>query len=262
MKIIDTHTHAAPVWYESVESLILHMDQNEVELAVLIQINGYYDNDYQFECERRYPGRFVSVVKVDTGQPDALDQLEALAERGARGVRLAPDERSTGADPLAIWRKADELNLPVSCGGSRSAFAADDFASLLETLPNLPVIIEHLGGIKASDDPSTHGDRDRIFDLARYSNAYMKIHGLGEFCTRNVPVTPDFPFDRAGLPLLQRAYDAFGPDRLMWGSDYPPVAGREGYAKSLQLTMDQLSDKPEADLAQVFGGVAAKVFGL
>ena len=135
-------------------------------------------------------------------------------------------------------------------------------SELLETLPNLPVIIEHLGGIKAADDPATHGERDRIFDLARYPNTTMKIHGLGEFCTRNMPATADFPFDRAGLPLLQRAYDAFGPGRLMWGSDYPPVAGREGYAKSLSLTMEQLSDKPEADLAQVFGGVAARVFGL
>lgn len=262
MRIIDTHCHAAPVWYEPVEALIFHMDRNEVEQTVLIQINGYYDNEYQFECERRYPGRFVSVVKVDSGQPDAADQLEKLAEAGARGVRLAPDERSPGSDPLAIWRKAAELGLPVSCCGSRSAFASGDFAQLVEALPELPIIIEHLGGIKAADDGSTHGERDRIFDLARYPNAYMKIHGLGEFCTRNTPVTPDFPFDRAGLPLLQRAYDTFGPDRLMWGSDYPPVAGREGYRNALRMTMDQLSNRPEDELAQVFGGVAAKVFGL
>lgn len=49
----------------------------------------------------------------------------------------------------------------------------------------------------------------------------------------------------------------------MWGSDYPPVSYREGYANSLRFPLAELERKSEAELQAVFGGVvAAKVYGL
>jgi L-fuconolactonase len=263
MRIIDTHCHAAPVWYEPVESLLYQMDQHEIEQAVLVQIRGYFDNDYQFECEKRYPGRFVSVVLVDVGRPDAVDQLERLAGQGARGVRLAPDDRSPGADPLAIWRKAAELGLSVSCGGSSGHFAAAEFAQLVASLPTLPIIIEHLASLKATGAQLPPEEmRRQIWSLARYPNVYMKIHGLGEICHRNLPVTTPFPFDPAGLTILHEAYAAFGAPRMMWGSDYPPVSGREGYAAALRFPQAEFASLSETERILIFGGVAAKLYGL
>jgi L-fuconolactonase len=263
VRIIDTHCHAAPVWYEPVESLVYQMDQNSVEQAVLVQIRGYFDNEYQFECEKRYPGRFVSVVLVDVQRPDAPDQLERLAVRGARGVRLAPDDRSPGADPLAIWRKAAELGLSVSCGGASEGFAAADFAQLVATFPTLPIIVEHLASFKATaGELPADTIRRPVWALAHYPNVYMKIHGLGEICRRNLPVTEPFPFDPTGLTILREAYAAFGADRLMWGSDFPPVSGREGYAAALRFPLAEFASLAEGERALIFGGVAAKVYGL
>jgi L-fuconolactonase len=34
---------------------------------------------------------------------------------------------------------------------------------------------------------------------------------------------------------------AFGPSRLMWGGDFPPVAGREGYRNALHWTLEHLA---------------------
>ncbi len=62
MRIVDSHCHVSPVWYEPVESLLHQMEQNGVEHAVLIQMRGQANNEYQFECVRRYPGRFAPVV--------------------------------------------------------------------------------------------------------------------------------------------------------------------------------------------------------
>ncbi len=262
MIIIDTHCHSSPAWYEPVESLIFQMDRNGVAQTLLVQIKGQFDNDYQFECERRYPGRFASIVAVDATDSAALDQLTALAMRGAKGVRLAPDTRSPGEDPLAIWRKAAALGLPVSCGGSAAQFADPAFATLVAAVPELPIIIEHLGGLKAPDHQVGAPITQAILALARFPNTYLKIHGLGEFCQRNLPVTMPFPFDPAGLSLLQAGYEAFGATRMMWGSDFPPVSGREGYAKSLSLPLEYFADRPAADRALIFGGVAARVFGL
>ena len=88
MPIVDSHCHASPVWYEPVESLLSQMERNGVDHAVLIQMQGQANNDYQFECVRCYPGRFASVVIVDSARPDAPRALERLAEEGASGVRL------------------------------------------------------------------------------------------------------------------------------------------------------------------------------
>jgi L-fuconolactonase len=189
--------------------------------------------------------------------------LTHAAEQGAQGVRLRADIRSPGDDPLAIWRTAQTLGMSVSCSGSPDLFADPAFAQLAAELPDLPIIIEHLASLKATATALPDGQLcAQIFDLARFPNLYMKIHGLGEICTRNMPVTEPFPFDRTGVALLRMAYDAFGADRLMWGSDFPPVSGREGYGNALHLTMAELADLSPEENALIFGGVAARVYGI
>ena len=111
------------------------------------------------------------------------------------------------------------------------------------------------------DESLTEPVRDAVFALGRFPNAYMKIHGLGEFCRRTVPVASDFPFDRAGLPLLHRACDVFDR-RVMWGSDFPPGSFREGYANALNLPMSELESRPQDEITEIFGGLAAGIFGL
>jgi L-fuconolactonase len=262
MRIIDTHCHAALGWYEPIEVLLSQMDRNGVELAALIQINGQSDNSYQTECVRRYPDRLRSVVIVDTDRPDAPAELERLVAEGATGIRLRPGVRSPGDDPLAIWRKAAELGVTVSCGGGRDAFADEAFAAVFEACPTLPIIIEHLGGLKWTDVRDVPpGRKPKMFDLARFPNAYIKIHGLGEFSERAMPVREPFPFVEPIAPLLEMAYDAFGASRMMWGSDYPPVSMREGYGNALRFTMERLADKSDDEKASIFGGVAARLFG-
>jgi L-fuconolactonase len=259
VRIVDSHCHAALGWYEPIEVLLAQMDRNGVELAALIQINGQSDNSYQVECVRRYPDRLRSVVILDTDRPDAPAELERLVAEGATGVRLRPSARSPGDDPLAIWRKAAELGISVSSGGGGDEFAGESVSEVFEACPTLPIVIEHLGGLKWSD--VTPGQRPRMFDLARYPNAYVKIHGLGEFSQRAMPVREPFPFVEPIAPLIELAYEAFGASRMMWGSDYPPVSMREGYGNALRFTMERLSDKREDERALIFGGVAAKLFG-
>jgi L-fuconolactonase len=260
---VDSHCHVSRDWFEPVESLLFQMDRNAVDYAIIIQIMAENDNEYQFECLRRYPGRFTSVVKVDEKSPSALNDLERLAEQGARGVRFQPSTRSSGADPLALWRKADELELPVSCmATSASDFAADEFAAIFAEFPNLPIVVEHLGGFNVPDnEQAPYPTRQKVFSLSRFPNAYIKIHGLGEFTARGVPFPTPRPFGPEIPPLLAMAFDAFGPDRIMWGSDYPPVSGREGYRNALQLPMEYFAAKGKEALEKMFGTTALKVFG-
>jgi L-fuconolactonase len=263
MAIVDSHCHASPAWYEPVESLLAQMERNGVDGAVLIQIQGQTDNDYQFDCVRRYPGRFAPVVLLDVTRPDAPRTLERLAERGASGVRLGAAARSLGDDPLALWRAAARLGLAVSCAGTSAEFVADDFARLVEALPDLPIVIEHLGSVSRPDeDEAQRAARRRVFELARYPSLYIKVPGLGEFCQRVLPVAEPFPFARPLPPYLELAYASFGPRRMLWGSDYPPVSGREGYRNALRLVQEQFAAKSEEDRDLIFGGTALSVFPL
>ena len=261
MRIVDSHCHAARGWYEPIEVLLSQMDRNGVELAALIQINGQADNSYQAECVQRYPDRLRSVVLIDASKLDAPVELERLVAEGATGVRLPPGTRSPGDDPFAIWRKAEALGITVSSGGSREGFADPAFAEVFEACPTLPIVIEHLGSLKWTDVTGANsGQRPPVFDLARFPNAYIKIHGLGEFSERALPVREPFPFVEPIAPLLDLAYEAFGAARIMWGSDYPPVSMREGYGNALRFTMERLADKSEDERALMFGGVAARLF--
>jgi len=264
--IVDSHCHVSDCWYEPVETLLFQMDASGVEKSILIQMMGQYDNGYQAACVRRYPDRLASVVLVDTERADALEQLERERERGAAGVRLRPTTRSAGDDPFAIWRAAERLGLSVSCGGTGPEFAAPSFAEVVESVPKLKIVIEHLGSVSRPDDGVGHAVRRRVFGLARYPNTYIKVPGLGELCRRAMPVpaSPDgsaaFPFDEPIPPTLEAAYGAFGAGRMMWGNDYPPVSGREGYRNALRLTMQALAGKSDEERSLIFGQVALTVF--
>ena len=56
------------------------------------------------------------------------------------------------------------------------------------------------------------------------------------------------------------AIDAFGPSRVMWGSDWPPVRSREGYDHSLNFPIDYLSSPREDERAWIFGETALEVW--
>jgi len=258
--IVDSHCHVAMGWYEPVEALLRQMDTNEVERSILIQIRGQIDNTYQRLCVARHRDRLASVVIVNHTAANAVEALEREASLGAVGVRLPPDARSPGEDPLAIWRAAQSLGIAVSSGGAAEAFASAAFASLVGELPDLRIVIEHLGGTNHPEGDPGARLRRRVMGLAQFPNVYMKFHGLGEFAQRAMPVQELFPFRRPLPRTLQIAFDAFGPARMMWGSDFPPVSGREGYRNALRLPMEELTDLSDDERALAFGGVALTVF--
>jgi L-fuconolactonase len=261
MTIVDSHCHATPVWYADIDALVFEQDRNNVEHAVLVQIGNFFDNTYQFDAVKHFPGRFANVVIADYRQPDAADTLAKLADQGISGVRIGATTRSPGDDPFMIWKAAAKLGLSITTGGRSANFTDPEFAQIVEAIPDVPVVIEHLGSTdNPTEDPIDDDVFAQIFSLSRYPNVYMKIHGLGEFNKRSTFPTPPFPFDKPIRPMLDMVYDAFGPQRMMWGSDYPLVNQREGYERALQLTMEQFASKSDEDRAWIFGKTAMKVF--
>ncbi|MBI4595105.1 MAG: amidohydrolase [Candidatus Tectomicrobia bacterium] len=239
MIIVDTHVHASPYWFEPIEVLLFQMNSNGVEKATLVQYIGQTNNTYLIECSRRFPGRFSPVVMVDTERGDAPEVLKRWVKEGAEGVRLTPMTRSPGRDPLAIWRTCGELNIPVTCTGSKKEFSSDEFRNLIRTLANVRIIIEHLGMV-GRDESAPYAIYSKILALADFPNTYIKVPGLGEICERPYPFRQPFPFDPVP-PFIQMAYKAFGPSRMMWGSNYPPSSHLEGYRNTLRYLEQHLT---------------------
>lgn len=256
--IVDAQAYASDVWYLPIESLLGEMSRAGVDHAVLVQYDGEVDNDYQFDAVRRFPGRFANVVALNYALPEAPANLAALAKRGAVGVRIPATVHSPGSDPLAIWKAAADAGLAVSCPGTPADFATDWFAQVVSTFAHTPFVIEHAGGAYGSQAPIDA--LKKVYTLAKYANAYIKIGGLSEFDRRLTPVVEPFPFAVPVPPVLDLAYATFGPRRMMWGSDFPPVAGKEGYRNALGYTFAQFKDKSADDRAWIFGRTASAVF--
>ena len=255
--IIDTHCHAGRNWFEPIETLEAVMNKNGVDGAVLIQHGGTYDNDYLFQVAAARGGRFKVVVLVDPDDEDPLGALTRLSEQGAAGVRLYPRETFAKVDKLDVWRHAGELGMVVSAMGSCSEFASDDFARIVDGCPDTQIVIEHLAGAKPDEEPFT--DFEGALKLAQRSNTTIKVPGLGEIARRPARLQPECHFDEVP-PLFEKAIDAFGAPRMMWGSDFPPCAGREGYAKALNGVRNHPAFANGDDVEWVLGKAAMKIW--
>ena len=259
--IIDAHCHASPCWYEPVDSLLATMDRNGVDRAVLVQVLGSYDHAYMAAATATHPDRFSFVAAVDPYCPAPLDAFRRLIDDGARGVRIRADQRVEAPDPLVWWRAAAAEGLAVSVAGPASAMLGGAVDEVARALPDLPLILEHLGGLARPDASDRATQVDRLCALASHRNVWLKLPGLGQLAPRLADIAAaDPPLNLTGVDvLLARIAQAFG-SRLLWGSDFPPVSAREGYGNALNWPRALAEEAFSQFVADWFGGSAEKLF--
>jgi len=248
MVVVDTHVHVGLPTYGPIEELRGRMAENRVEKAVLVQHRrdqpppGNTDNRYLAECVVRAPSRFAAVCIVDHRLTSALELLEFwVKEKQMQGIRLNGTDTSPGENKLAIWEKATELGVNVSVSGD-----IEPIGGIARAYPALNLLVEHAGS------PRVNGDA--ILELAEYRNVFVKFTTGGLQAVSSTP----YPY-RDTHAFFRRVYDRFGPERIMWGSDYPPVETREGYVRALAFVqeIDWLS---EEDRAWILGNTALQLW--
>jgi len=249
--IVDTHCHIGLHKYEPVESLIFHMDQSGVSNAVFIQYMGNTDNTYVIESMESHSGRFRGTMIVENS--DDGTKIREWAKKGIGGIRLPVDHRAGCPDPMAQWRTASELGLVVSAPCSPKALLGEAFTEVVETFPELQIVIEHLAGVGKNASPP-YAEYKEVMKLSEKPALTIKLPGFGEFCELPHPFE-DIP------PFADMALEAFGPNRMMWGSDYPPASSREGYDNALKLPLDYFSSLSEEERSWIFGRTAMQVWG-
>ena len=271
--IIDTHLHVwelhserypwqpladvAPDYGWPVESQIEVMDKSGIGKGVLVQPSMYsFDNRYILDCGRRYPERFRLIGLVDPRADAVESHVESLAEQGVRGLRLGPMLRPdipwyNNKQADRVWKKAAEMNMIITL-----LVTPDQVAPATEAInrfPGVRVVIDHLARPDKADDPGGLQFED-LLALAQFEQVYVKVSALGFMSNEPFP-------HRDMLDLVQRVFDAFGPERMMWGTDTPMSQDPTTLQDALWLIDIALPDSSTDDRMQIKGGTAGRLFG-
>jgi L-fuconolactonase len=251
-RVVDTHVHAGLTKYEPIESLVDQMFRHRVDHAVLVQHAGEFDNTYLIESARRYPGRFAIACSVDVQDPAAADHLSEWVERSPaiQGVRLYAAQLFAGAPGSdAAWRRADELGLIVSVGASLRDLTSPQMEETVRRFTRARLHLEHLAHPDPRE-PEPYETYRRALALAAHEHVTLKVSGFYSFTRLAWSPYVDT------IPFFELALEAFGPRRMMWGSDFPPVSFREGYHNTLRFASQHLPLPSAEDRAYLLGRTA------
>ncbi|RZJ97045.1 MAG: amidohydrolase [Brevundimonas sp.] len=219
--------------------------------AVLVQSQeDDADTEHLLEIAEAHDWARGVVGWVDVTREDAADRIAALAGRPLVGLRPMLQDRPP------------EWILQADCDAAIGALIDHDLA--LDALvkpqhlgpldrfarrwPELRIVLDHGGKPTIGRDLGSW--RDDVRRLADRPNLTCKLSGL--LTETSDDATPE---DLAAV--VETLLDAFGPDRLMWGGDWPVLTLAGDYAEWLTLCRNLI---PERDHGAVFGQTAARVY--
>lgn len=240
-ELIETHVHLfstdparfpfSPLSYKPkplpVEEYVKFAVAAKIDHAIAVQPEPYQDDhrylEYSFAHEP-FQDFFKGTCLFDPIDPKTPQRMRDLMRRNpGRIVALRIHElypsgmppTRTGAirdrdlnDPqmLVTWRAAHELGLILQIQ-STPRFAVP-VSTLAEKVPGMPILLDHL------DRPGqgTPEEYRQVLDLAKLPQVYMKFTRTGVQSASKQP----FPHLDA-KPLVKRVYEAFGPERILWG---------------------------------------------
>jgi L-fuconolactonase len=184
--------------------------------------------------------------QLEIGSPGFIANLNRFsADRrfvGIRGYLWGPAEGITlSPAQLRDLRELARRGMTLDIISRADKNPKDQVEALCTTVPNLKIIIDHLGGAKGPAPV----DRDWEFSIRRLAdvcpNLYMKFSSFYDmYAPGDVPfLTPtDLPSYKAHFDVLRTA---FGPDRLIWGSNWPVAELHGTIAGEIRLAEDYLA---------------------
>jgi L-fuconolactonase len=126
---------------------------------------------------------------------------------------------------------------------------------LVGLLPEQPFVIDHLAKPRIAAGELESWERE-IRAIARHDNVCCKVSGMVTEAARQGWTPDDF------TPYLDVVLDAFGPERLMFGSDWPVCLLAGEYADVAAIARDYFSRLSAAEQQMIWGDTAARFYGL
>ena len=279
-RLIDTHIHMfaedqerfpyhANATYRppaaDLEDYKVFVRESKIDHAVIVHPEPYQDDhrylEYCFAHEPS-PGFFKGTCLFDPISEETPARMEELVrENPGRIVALRIHEmRGRGAPPTVAgpikdrdlrhprmkdtWRKARDLSLSIQM--HFKPYFARQIGELASQFPDVTVVLDHLGraGMGTEDD---FGD---VLELAQLPKTYLKFSGLRYSSKEGLPY-------RDAKPLVRRALDSFGPNRMIWGG-----LGKtpEEFEHAIEVFETLLDPASEVEKAKIRGMNAKKLF--
>ncbi len=268
MRIIDPHVH---IWVNdpafpwpaentnppeddrTAEMLLELMEANGVSQTVLVHpIHYRWDNSYVAYAAAKYPDKFMAVGRINPEDPAAPDHASEWTEKGLHGLRLSPSgqgENDWFDGPLMepIFARLESLGVPLLMltGPKR----LPRLGELMDKHPDLQVCIDHMSDVHPDDEEG----RKLLLDMARYPQIFVKISHTWSISGEEYPW-------RDTHDLVESVYQTFGPDRIMWGTDWPVCLGKAEYDQALSVVRDEMKFIAPQDLEWVLGKTVLRLW--
>lgn len=280
--LVDTHVHlfakdtvrfpyAPTATYTpgpaDLEDYKLFVAESKLDHAIIVHPEPYQDDlSYLEYCFQSEPSRgfFKGTCLLDPARGDTSDRLKrlmarnpgriiafrihAMQERGVAPSNTGPIvNRDLTADYMKrAWRTVADAGIAMQM--HFLPFYAPQINALKAQFPSVPVVLDHLGRAGLG----TPADYQDVLALAKYPNVYMKYSGLDYSSKTGYPYTD-------AKPIVKQAFEAFGPDRMIWGGLGMNI---EAFEQNIAVLDNMFDFASETDRAKIRGLTAIKLFGL
>jgi L-fuconolactonase len=250
--------------YRSIEAAELEplLKANGIDKTVIVQaMDSYEDTDYMLETAAQHDWVAGVVGWVPLNKPDeAAKKLEHYTKNPLfKGIRHLIHEEK---DPNWVIQDAviEGLKVLASFGLTFDVVAVlpehlRHVSTLAKKIPNLKLVIDHLAK-PLIKDKQMEPWASLIKQAAAYPNVYAKLSGLNTAADWESWSSADIK------PYIDYAFDIFGAERLLFGSDWPVANLAGDYTKVWVETNKALEGRSQAEIDNVLGGTAREFYGL
>lgn len=246
------------------ETLIAYMDWQGVDKALLMPNPFYgYHNDYFVESIEKFPQRLrgVALVNILEGEAAARELEKIYDTTPLFGMKLEPHktfqcapERQI-ADPLfdPIWECVNEHDYPLFIHLSTAQNLADAM-QLADRFPRIRLVLCHMGADACHAGGRAGAAYGELLEFCRKKkNVYLDTSSISVYYQRE-----EYPFPGA-TAAVERAYRAVGPEKILFGTDYPGMLLYSTYEELVYL-LSRHCNIPESDLSMIMGLNAEQLF--
>lgn len=172
-------------------------------------------NEVAIEAARQHYDRLAIVGFFDVSKPENRPLVDTWKQQpGMLGLRFAflkPGEENWLVDGTTdwLWPAAERAGLPV---GLLVPNRCKVVAGIAAKHPGLRLFIDHMARPRHSRDDAGFADIGELLALAKYPNVAVKASGAPSYSSDPYPY-------RNIHQYLQQIFDAFGPQRMFWGTD-------------------------------------------
>lgn len=237
------------------------IDAAGVDGVITVQTRGYrVDNDYMlgFAEQHDWVVAVVGHSPVTQGEAAVREHLERfLPRRKFVGIRevtqhqpagfMLDDDFNAGLGMLKDFDLRFDLCIYEN--------QLPETIELVDRHPQQVFVLDHLGKPRIRDG-AFESWAENFRGLAERANVFCKLSGLVTEADWSAWTVEQL------RPYMDVAVEAFGPDRLMFGTDWPVCRSGVEYGRWTQIVRDHAQQLSESEQASLFAGAAARAYGI